>query len=66
MGILNTWPILSKSLVSPFNCLIASTVVPYFLEICHKLHQDILCNLPLPVFGVHVILIANLEDNLME
>ena len=36
------------------------------LEIRHKLHQDILCNLPLPVFGVHVILITNLEDNLME
>ena len=36
-GIRSTWPMLSKSLLSPFRLLIASTVVPYLRAICHRL-----------------------------
>ena len=36
-GIRSTWPMLSRSLVSPFRLLIASTVVPYLRAICHRL-----------------------------
>lgn len=37
LGISNCWPTLNKSLDKPFKVLIAFTVVPYSLEILHKL-----------------------------